>query len=228
MLDRRNFILGGLAVSACSTMPQSNNISDDEYEIFNVIWKDLPCRAKDELDLIESITFPVKRSDRLWKVEPSMTQWMRPDRGKIISIPEEAIENFFSVNENSFPIEAQRINNKCVTLVSKERIEEVSPTLDAGAYYDRLRDERVKVIGEYIEAQRKGNASEIPPPKFEKELPARTVHSISRFGFNSDRTLAVGARTYFCGPLCAGWLCVVATKQNTGWRIDDEIYLMIS
>lgn len=215
MLKRRNFILGGVALAGCASTRSSDPISADEYEIFNAHLNTLPCRDTNVKDLFITETLETPNPGSFWNIKPVMTHGMQPKRGEVVNIPEDVIEQFHDANRAPVPIQTGRIENKCVEFVSSEKANEISSTLDARKFYDDLRNRR-------LEALRRGEK----PPFV--EFPPQTIHSLSRFGFNTQRDYAIGGRREFCGPLCAALILVIAKKQNNEWRIDDELVLLIS
>lgn len=226
MFDRRNFILGGVAMAGCANNFPKNEISDDEYEIFNAVVRDIPCRYGQTTELIENVTFAVDPGSRSWdNINPVMTYWTKPKTGTEVRIPEDAISDFYAVNRRSHAIQTDRIRGACNVFITPAEAEKIRPTLDMGAYVSALRERRSEAAQQFLKRE-EGEAAEDPAPATELE-PPRTIHSLSRFGFNAARDTAVGGRRYRCGPECFAELLVIARKEPQGWRVTDELVMLI-
>lgn len=215
MFERRNFIFSGLALAGCASRLPKDEISDDEYEIFNAVWNDLPCMASQPTELIQRSTLTISRENDYWRLQPEMTHWLGPKRGTKVSIPKNAIENFFAVNAKSSLIDRTRIKNKCVEFITSEAADKIIRTLNADTIERDYLDRRIKAL-----------QNGAPPPK--RDAFAKTVHSISRFGFNEAHDAAIGGKGYVCGPMCAASVLVIAKKEGRDWRIADELEMWVS
>lgn len=256
MMTRRSLLISACAVTGCATLPAADPISDDEYELFNLLWRDLECRKENGLDVIVTSTRNIGLHALNAEYSISNEIVKRAIEAKKDKILDQTIDDFFSVNEQSFKINPARIETKCARFLAPEEARAMAQTFSARDIAWREREEtqrRIRELQEHgthremtekqrrfieeiervmAEARERGEDPEKARSKYldslPRSIPYPTRRTLTRFGFNKTRRQAIGVTSDYCGPLCAELSLVIANRTGQGWAISDKYVLLVS
>ena len=246
MLNRRAMILGASAIAGCASFPPKDQISKDEYEIYNALWRDLGCRSHEKLDVVVIATMtlePGRISFMAGGADGPLRRQLEEDG---YSVPQELIDRLHDINTKSFAIDQSYIRQGCVRFMGREEAQLARQNVDAHKDLDREREETQALIRQLREEPNKppdaetakrrriqsliANSAEkwgIDAPALFREYRTKnskppiypTIREASRFAVSNNRQLAIGITFDFCGPLCAAKNFVIAARNANQWNV---------
>ena len=248
-------ILSASALAGCASFPPKNQISKDEYEIYNALWRDLGCRSHEKLDVVVTSTRTL---------EPGRISFMAPGADGPLRrqleedgyfVPQELIDRLHAININSIAIDQSYIRQGCVRFMGKEEAQLARQNVDAGKDLDRAREETLALVRQLREdsknppdaktARRRQLHSTLANSAEKWGMDARalyreyrrrhpvppiypTIREASRFAVSKNRRQAIGVTFDYCGPLCAAWNFVIATRNANQWAVPYIVPYLIS
>ena len=187
MISRRFTLLGGLAMAGCTTVaPQRETISDDEYDIINMIlgsdlytYPNLPLYLASETLLNDKPDIPYEEDKIVISIDGFPTIYDVRYAALDGEVENEIIDRFFSINKKSLKLDRSRIASRVEKFLSEVEEEEIS---------QQIHDEDSDFRGQ--------------------------LYSFSRFAFNLERTKALGYTSHNCGILCGSGAFVLAERDS--------------
>lgn len=217
-IDRRSFIIGACGLTACATSSsletKDEAVSAEEYAIYNAYFSQLSCEWIGEHYVIDrSLVLVKERSVEADTEEAKFAlsfDWMDHN------FSDGMIADIYQRNASSSHFEFTKTDWDCVDFVNNEEARSIRENLIGQHRKERdYREARVRALVEKREFS-------------QEPVTLRSVHRLSRCGFDASRKNAIFVSSYYCGLLCAAIELHVANNVGNGWGIVDKKLILIS
>lgn len=212
MISRRTFVISSLAAAGCATSNSVSAITNDEMEIYALLLDQLVCAGTGLTNYVVTQTESFSEKNEAYLSTRAIHNYLTSNEDRL---GKALVEKFRGINAQPHQIEFDGRVKDCIELITASKAEEISPTLNAQAYFDEQREKRIKAL-------RAGE--EIP----ELIWPPSNITRFSRIGVNEPKDTAIIYKSNFCGSLCATGEMIELTNTGDGWQAQSSEQLWIS
>lgn len=208
-------MIGACAAAGCASKPVVDPVSADEYAVYNAFLSQFPCGRWIDRHYVVDQSFVIYKHRHDYTAES--------ERGFAVgfdsidhNFSQEMIEDFYGKNVAASRLNFSRKDWGCISFVDEE--EAVRIATDLVGQHDKDREQ----FEASVRARAEGREFTQAP------ITLRSVHRLSRCGFDAGRRQAIFVSHYYCGRLCMEIHLNFANRFGSDWGVVDNKLLLIS